>query len=165
MNIICQKQARHKQTGFLLPAAIFLVVMLAGLGAYAVNMNAIQQQAGTQDIQGVRAYHAARGGIEWAVYQIMQSPVFPLPACPADTTLTMSGGFTVTVTCSETVAGTNRYSENGAYAILGGSGGHDIEVYQITSTAKFGAENTNAYTERQLALTLSKCTDGLQLCR
>lgn len=133
-----------QQAGFLLPAAIFLLVILAGLGAFAVNINAVQQNAGTQDIQGTRAYHAARGGIEWAAYQIMQLPAPNSRAsCPATTTLSL-GSFTVTVTCTA-----NAYTENG--------GDHKVDIYEISSTASFGTVHSQGYIERKVDVTLSKC--------
>lgn len=142
-----------KQTGFLLPAAIFLLVVLAGLGAYAVNMNAIQQNASTQDIQGARAYHAARAGIEWAVYEILQtSPLHALPACPSPTTLNLEG-FNVTVNCST----------SGSYTEQGGD--NTIHTYEINSTASTGTLNTLNYIERRIDLSFSKCSDGISLCQ
>jgi MSHA biogenesis protein MshP len=134
-----------RQKGFLLPAAIFLLVILAGLGAYAVNINSVQQNSSTQDIQGTRAYHAARAGIEWAAYQINQtSPLASLPACPASTTLSLDG-FSVAVSCTQSVD----YYEQGT--------DHTIRVYQIASKATFGTVNTLNYIERQMDMTISKC--------
>lgn len=147
------KQYHLNQSGFLLPAAIFLLVILAGLGAYAVNMNAIQQNANTQDIQGARAYHAARTGIEWAIYQILQtSPLHALPACPSATTLNLDG-FSVSVSCA--TSGT--YTEQG--------GDNTIHTYEMSSTARFGTLNTPNYIERKIDLSFSKCSTGTNLCQ
>lgn len=134
------------QRGFLLPAAIFLLVILAGLGAYAINIGTVQQNSATQDIQGTRAYHEAKVGAEWAAYQVLQNTPdnTVLPACPATTTLALDG-FSVTVSCS--LAGP--YSEQGS--------DHTINLYEITSTAKYGTANTAGYIERQIQVTLSKC--------
>jgi MSHA biogenesis protein MshP len=144
-NLTFTQKNWQKQTGFLLPAAIFLLVILAGLGAYAVNISTVQQNSSTQDVQGTRAYHAARAGIEWAAYQIIQtSPVASLPACPATTTLALDG-FSVAVSCTQTAD----YTEQG--------GDHTIRVYQIASKATFGTVNTLNYIERQMDMTISKC--------
>ena len=61
----------RKNKGFLLPAAIFVLVILAALGAYALNITSVQQATSTQDVQGSRAYQAARAGVEWAAYQTL----------------------------------------------------------------------------------------------
>ncbi len=57
--------------GFLLPAAIFILVILAALGAYALNISSVQQATSNQDLQGSRAYHASRAGLEWGIYQVL----------------------------------------------------------------------------------------------
>lgn len=138
--------ARPLQTGFLLPAAIFLLVILAGLGAYAVNISTVQQSSSTQDIQGVRAYHMARAGAEWVAYQILQNTPdnTTLPACPASTTLSIES-FSVSVSCTKSVD----YSEQGT--------DHTIALYEITSTATFGTLNQLNYIQRQIQVTISKC--------
>lgn len=135
------------QTGFLLPAAIFLLVILAGLGAYAVNLNAVQQNAATQDIQAARAYHAARAGIEWAAHQVLQtSPITTIADCPTGT-LSLDG-FSVAVNCTSI-----DYEEQG--------GDNNIRVYSIDSTASFGTVNTQSYIERRIDMTLSKCVTSI----
>lgn len=135
---------RRKYTqGFLLPAAIFLLVILAGLGAYALNMTSLQQAGSTQDVQGARAYQVARAGTEWAAYQVLSPGSVALGSCPASTTLTVDG-FSVLVSCSRT-----DYFEQGT--------DHTIAMYDVTATASFGTAGTTGYIERQVQVTLSKC--------
>lgn len=145
---------RTLQAGFLLPAAIFLLVILAGLGAYALNISSVQNNAAIQDIQSTRAYHAARAGIEWAAYQIIQTtPLATIPACPSTTTLSIDG-FSVAVSCTQSAD----YTEQG--------GDHVIRLYEFASTANFGTLNTQSYIERRIDVTISKCvTDGVTLCQ
>ncbi|MCX7147082.1 MAG: hypothetical protein NT042_12985 [Sulfuritalea sp.] len=45
-------------------SAIFILVVLAALGAFVVSVTATQNITFAQDVQGVRAYQAARAGIE-----------------------------------------------------------------------------------------------------
>ena len=45
-------------------AAIFILVILAGLGAFVVSVSTTQNVTLAQDVQGARAYQAARAGIE-----------------------------------------------------------------------------------------------------
>lgn len=66
---------RHKVRGFSLISAIFLLVVLAALGAMMVTFFAAQQQSSAIDALGSRAYQAARAGIEWGAFQINQSQV------------------------------------------------------------------------------------------
>ena len=56
--------------GFALLSAIFILVVLATLGAFILNVSSSQQIGSALDIQGVRAYQAARAGIEWGVHQV-----------------------------------------------------------------------------------------------
>jgi MSHA biogenesis protein MshP len=103
----CTKQSGRRrlprplvgQRGFSLFSAIFLLVMLSALGAAIVNVTSSSQIASALDIQGERAYQAARAGIEWGLYQQLRdtncadAKSFTLPAG------TMLTGFTVTVNC------------------------------------------------------------------
>lgn len=136
---------RHKQSGFLLPAAIFLVVILGSLGAYAVNLSTTQNVTSMQDVQGAKAYQMARAGVESMAYQVLAPATANLANCPAATSSLSLEGFEVTVTCNRSVD----YFEQGA--------DHTIAVYDIIATARFGAVGTANYVERQLQVTLSKC--------
>ena len=94
--------------GFSLPTAIFLLVILALLGAFMVSLSTTQNAMSAQDVQGSRAYHAARAGMEWALYNLK----LPATACPASPTTLTIDSFTVTVTCSLTThdeGGTTKY--------------------------------------------------------
>jgi MSHA biogenesis protein MshP len=99
------------QRGFAAIAAIFLVVVLAALGAFMVTFSNTQQLTSAQDVQGSRAYWAARAGLEWAIAGVFAtSPVAPattpLATCPgpsstpAFTAPTVINGFTLTITCT-----------------------------------------------------------------
>lgn len=134
-----------RSQGFLLPAAIFILVILAGLGAYALNITSVQQATSTQDIQGSRAYQAARTGVEWAAYQVLAPATTALANCPASPSTLSLDNFTVTVSCT-------RYAE---YYEQGTD--HTIAMYDIVSTASFDTGGTINYVNRQVQLTLSKC--------
>jgi len=89
-----------RQQGFSLVSAIFLLVVLAGLGVYAVRMNTMQQQTVTAGLRGAQAYQAARTGVAWGAYRALNAS-----ACAASTTLTLTegaaSGFRVTVQCTQ----------------------------------------------------------------
>ena len=61
------------QRGFSLISAIFLLVVIAALGAFAVTLSTTQHQSAALDVMGTRAYQAARSGIEWAAFQVVTS--------------------------------------------------------------------------------------------
>lgn len=92
------------QKGFSLISAIFLLVVIASLGMFAVTLSSTQHQSQALDVMGVRGYQAARAGIEWAAYQVSQSPSNAASSAPCATTLGVLGGslspFSVSVTCS-----------------------------------------------------------------
>jgi MSHA biogenesis protein MshP len=137
--------ATHQQQGFLLPAAIFLLVILAALGAYALNVTSLQNAGSTQDVQGARAYQMARAGVEWAANQVLLPGSTALANCPASPSNLSIDGFTVSVSCTRYVD----YFEQGT--------DHTITMYDITATASFGTSGTVGYVERQVQITLSKC--------
>jgi len=151
-----------RSLGFSLVAAIFLLTILAALGAFIVTVSTSQQLGSALDVQGARAYQAARAGIEWGVYQVQSTPAYNFSygtpavavgsanpnsrACPASPaafvpTAPTLAGFTVVVVCSANPDG------------FGGP-----TVYQITSTAcnqPVGGACSNSapgsnYVERQL---------------
>ena len=51
---------------------IALLTVLAVFGASIVVVFTTQQVGAALDLQGVRAYHAARGGLEWGVYHVLR---------------------------------------------------------------------------------------------
>lgn len=136
-----------RQRGFTLVSAIFLLVALAALGAAIVSVSTTQQRTSAQDLQGSRAYHAARAGVEWGVYQMMDpdNATYSLPACFGNTTINLEG-FTVAVSC------TSQTFTEAATPV------HSIVVYQLTSTASGGgAVGDVNRIERQVKVLVSKC--------
>lgn len=84
-------------SGFALPSAIFLIVVLAALAAYIASVSVHQQSGHMADIKGVRAYQAARAGVEWGVFNLLRNN-----NCAAGSSFNPGGGlsdFTVTVDC------------------------------------------------------------------
>jgi MSHA biogenesis protein MshP len=101
-----------RQAGVGLVTAIFLLVVLAGLGVAMVSLFTSQQASAGLDLQGARAYQAARAGIEWGLYQRLRKDA-PCKGdsstldMPADSSL---AGFTVIVTCTQPDSGVARYT-------------------------------------------------------
>lgn len=125
---------RSGNGGFAILSAIFILVVLATLGAFILNISSSQHIGSALDVQGARAYQAARAGIEWGLYQVQSTaaynfgygapPTAPGAANPNLRSCATAGGsfpvfgMTVTVACIET---------------LDASGGPT--VYTLTSTA------------------------------
>lgn len=131
------------QHGFSLVTAIFLLVVLAGLGAVMMTFFTAQQQSSAQDVMGSRAYQAARAGMEWGAYQVLQGG----GACAAVTNLPALGGtlngFAVVVNCTPPTA----HNDTG---VAGGV----VTVYNLTSTATQGVAGQPDRVERQINVTL-----------
>jgi MSHA biogenesis protein MshP len=128
--------------GFALVTAIFLVVVLSALGAFMLTFSTAQQQSSALDVLGSRAYQAARAGIEWGAFQVVQSgSCSPSSTVPLEGTLAV---FTVTVSCSATT-----HTEAGT----------TLSVYQLTATAtgvQGAAVGSPDYVERQIKASLTR---------
>jgi MSHA biogenesis protein MshP len=117
------------QKGFSLVTAIFLLVVLASLGAMMTTFFTAQQQTSAVDVLDVRAYQAARAGVEWGAFQLTQSGVVGgafATACqpgPTSSSVPLTGAlsvYSVTVECSATSAM---------------EGADTTWIYDLTSTA------------------------------
>lgn len=100
-NSVTPVRRLRRSAGIGIVTAIFLLVVLAGIGVAAVRIFTAQQAGSSLDLDGARAYQAARAGIEWGLFQQLRnnSCASASFAMPLDSTL---GNFTVTVTCSVT---------------------------------------------------------------
>ena len=111
------RSKRNRVRGFALVSAIFILVVLAALGAFIVNISTSQQIGSALDVQGVRAYQAARAGIEWGLYQVQSYD-------PTGAT-TLGDGYRFGYDCQPTDAGSecpNRRScanANGSFPVFG----------------------------------------------
>jgi MSHA biogenesis protein MshP len=92
-------QQSRRSAGVGLVTAIFLLVVLAGLGVAMVTLFTTQQASSTLDEQGARAYQAARAGIEWGLFQHLRNDSCTPVTSFVPQAATLSG-FTVTVTCT-----------------------------------------------------------------
>lgn len=122
-----------RERGFLLPAAVFLLVVLAGLAAFLLRVSATAQQLAALDIQGARAYQAARAGIELGLFQVQRSNT-----CTASQTVPLPAGlngFSVTLTCAATP-----FQEGGSARAL----------YHLVATARYGTVTSADFVERQI---------------
>ena len=141
------------QRGFSLITAIFLIVVLAALGVAILLVATFQHSSSAIDVQGARVYQAARAGVEWGMFQVVDpgntvgGPA-ALPGCFATTTFSPAGTFSgasATVSCTVSPP-TTELDRN-------------VNVYVIISTAKLGPVGSPNYVERQIAVTVGRCKD------
>ena len=143
--------SRQRQYGVSLIAAIFLLLLLAGLAAFMANILSVTHINMAADIGGSRAYQAARAGAEWGMFQLdPNAQSATLPDCSAASgTLTSIPGHSVQVDCV-------------AYPLSGGTyqeGGRTLRIFRITATATaLGVKAPGI--ERQVVVTLEKCRDA-----
>ena len=129
------KQSHPAQRGFAAIAAIFLVVVLAALGGFMLTFSNTQQLTSAQDVQGSRAYWAARAGLEWGIASAAA-------ACPASPTTLTVDTFTVLITCT-----LQAYAEAGA----------TVNILQFTSVASSaGAVGSVGFIERSLSASIER---------
>lgn len=95
--------------GFSIVTAIFLLVVLSALGVALLSISTMQHAESALDVQGARAYQAARAGMEWGVYQQRIKGICEASnsfALPANGTLS---GFSVTVRCTQAAGALPRF--------------------------------------------------------
>ncbi len=131
------------QTGISLPLAIFVMVVLSAMVGYLLRISILANFAETQDVMSTRAYFSARAGVEWSAYQVIRPGSSVLQNCPPNQTKVFDG-FNVALTCQR-----RDYSEN--------SGTENLAIYQIVATASRGSPGEQAYVERQLEVSISRC--------
>jgi MSHA biogenesis protein MshP len=129
-------------------AGVFLVVVVGAYIAYLATQSNLQQVSSIDDLQSARAYQAARAGIEWGAYQVIQNG----GSCVASSNLPALPGtlasFTVTVTCAASGALTE--------------GGATLVVYRLTSNACNSPPCPNAgttsstYVEREVSVSIAR---------
>lgn len=133
--------------GFVLPAAIFLLVVLGGLAGWMMQLTVVTQAQDVLAIEGERAYRAAQAGLESGIYSVSSGG-----GC-ATQNITFSGElarFTASVSCVSSTA-------NEAGSVL--------TFYRITSiacneTASGACPNSAPtlaeYAERQVTVSLEE---------
>jgi len=131
--------------GFAAIAAIFLVVVLAALGAFMVTFSNTQQLTSAQDVQGTRAYWAARAGVEWgvgAVSAVANPAAISATSCTTSTPMTLNG-FSVAVSCTVAV-----FLEGGANRYL-------VRIQSVASSPS-GTVGTPGYVERSVSVSMER---------
>jgi len=145
-----------KQRGLLLPAVIWVIVILGGIIATMVTLMGRNSLAMSQEVTGARALSAARAATEWGAWMVRdpQATRAPgpsvLPDCftsPASLAFpTPMDGLAVQVTCTRSPS-TGTLDEGGLL----------VAVYQIVATASSGAAADAGRVERRVQLRIETC--------
>ncbi len=131
------KHFRLTQQGFAAIAAIFLVVILAAFGAFMVSFSNTQQLNSARDVQGSRAYWAARAGLEWAIASLPAGST----ACWATTPPASVDGFGLAISCAP-----SSFAEGAA----------TVHIFRLTAVASSGAVGSLGFVERSVSATLER---------
>ncbi len=142
-----------RERGVALVSAIFLLVVLAALGAYMITVSGVQQTTVNRALIGARTHYAARAGLEWGIHRAVAPPTLGTGECLSSAQFGLTGygldDVQVTVGCT-----LNLYTP-----------GDDAYVYAITSTARNSSTGTVEYAERKLEATACRSVNpGANRC-
>jgi len=131
----------YQENGFTLVQAIFIIVVLGLLGTFMITMFQVQTHTTTLSHQGIRAYYAAKSGLEWGKnYTLTNDDCF----AQSDGNLTV-GNFQVNMTCSN-----NTFTE-----------GNETRMwFQLNATAEPVGINVDSpdYVRREMSMELVNAT-------
>ena len=120
--------------GFTLIQAIFIVVVLGLLGSFMVAMFQVQTLTPTLANQGIRAYYAAKSGLEWGKNHTLSND-----ACFTDGKTLSLNAFQVEMSCQE-----GTYTE----------GSKTYKWFRLNAIAEHGSPGDMDYARRKLTMQL-----------
>ena len=132
-----------KSDGFALPVTIFVVLVLAALGLFAMRVGVGQLQQQSLDLAIVRAQAAADAGIEYAANRALKvgGGAAGCQAATAANPLSLPApalaGFRIVITCQAS-----------QHNVVGSNCGALCWIYGLTATATLGAYGTPGYVAR-----------------
>jgi MSHA biogenesis protein MshP len=136
--------ARSRSRGMALMSAIFLIVVLIGLGVAMMNLSNVEHDTGSKAVLSAKVYYGAKAGVDWGIQQ-----AFAAGSCAGSTISLTQGslnGVTVTVTCAAAPQGAST---------CGLTGTSLCQSYYLTSVATTGTLGTLSYAERHIEATVS----------
>jgi len=138
------KKRRIRSAGMALMSAIFLIVVLIGLGIAMMNLSNVQHDTASKAILAAKVYYGAKAGVDWGIQQAIAAG-----SCAGSTINLTTGslnGVTVTVTCAAAPQGPST---------CGLTGTSLCQTYYLTSAATTGTLGTLNYSERHIEATVS----------
>lgn len=143
------------QDGFSLVSAIFLLVVIAMLGTFAVTLSTTQHQSAAMDVMGSRAYQAARAGIEWAAYHVStRNPGEKWDGCTTTSPAAQFAANTLGGTLSPFAV--DVYCTSMAVSEVGASPTDTIWIYDVSAVANAGTQGGTDYIERVISVKMGK---------
>jgi MSHA biogenesis protein MshP len=131
-----QGRPNRQQRGVALVVALFVIIVLAALGLFAMRVGGGQQQSVNLDVLGARADAAAAAGVEFGANQALRHGSCTAAPPPLALTQAALKGFSVQVGCTS-----NTYLVNAL----------PYQVYAITATATLGVYGTPGYVSRRVS--------------
>jgi MSHA biogenesis protein MshP len=136
---------RIRSAGMALLSAIFLIVVLIGLGVAMMNLSNAEHDTASKAILAAKVYYGARAGMDWGIQQANAAG-----SCAASTPFNLTqgslNGVAVTVTCLAAPQGAST---------CGSAGTSLCQTYYLTSAATTGTIGTLNYAERHIEATVS----------
>jgi len=138
------RSGARRQRGISVIAALFIVLVLAALGAWLVTVTGAQAVSTLHGELGARARYGAHAGLEWALHAIVNAGGAGLDCGPGTTSFTLGAGalagFDVSVECS-----VQPVTE----------GARTYQLYQLRSSASIGAPGELDRASRSLIATVA----------
>jgi len=140
---------KKRVEGFSIVSVVFLLVILALIATYIINIGVLTRMSSTYAIQGQRAYFATKSGLEWIVFQVTNGagpyncPAGSIPPSSITISPLQQGlsNFQVVVTCSQIT-----YNE----------GGNSFNLFFVTAQGTYGTLGKPDYYSRQIVATVTQ---------
>ena len=139
------KMPHARSAGMALVSAIFLIVVLAGMGIALMNLSDVEQDTTSKTNLSAKVYYGAKAGLDWGIQQAIAAG-----SCVGSTSFTLTqgalNGVAVTVKCTPAAQGATNCGLTGILT---------CNNYYLVSQATLGTLGTLAYAERRLEATVS----------
>ncbi len=139
-SLLNRRSVGARQGGFSLVMVIFLIIVLAALGAFAVRVALSQYETTNLELLEARAQAAAESGIQYGSYELRGGGACFRPASFQPGAAALSG-YVVTVTCLN--ASRHVFGPNVAWA------------YTLQSAAAHGTYGAPDYVQRTIRQTFT----------
>lgn len=128
-----------KQCGFSLPLAVFIITVLAVIGAVMVTLSQSGQQSTALEIQSIRAFYAAESGAQIGLHNIFPITGGSIGAAGC-TALTINQNFTAVGLqgCGATVSCTPQTVSGDTYYLINSTG--TCQLGGVSNTARRSIE-------------------------
>lgn len=145
--------AYHRQRGFAIVSAVFLIAVFAVVGAYMLTLSSVEHSTVDRALLNARAYFAARAGLEWGVHQAVSHPTLGSGSCSPTASFTLTGGSFVAANASVECSVTTHSGGSSTYY-----------VYYLKSTGSYGTAGTLDYVERKMEATVCRSNNPTSEC-